>query len=76
MAFSDNIAQMTGLLQKYFDNRGQFGSEMGLCANYPRCVSIAGRQLDTGPFIDFVKRMEAFPQQRAPVKGSFVISAI
>jgi hypothetical protein len=34
---------------------------MDLCANYPRFVSIAGRELDTGPFVDLVKRIKAFP---------------
>jgi hypothetical protein len=60
-AFSYSVAHMTDLFQNYLDHPRQFRSVMDLCANYPRSVSIAGQQLDTGPFVDLVKRIEAFP---------------
>jgi hypothetical protein len=59
--FSYDVAQTIGLFQCYLDNRGQFGSVMDLCANRARCVSIAVPQLDAGPFVDLVKRIETFP---------------
>jgi hypothetical protein len=60
-AFCDDVAQMTDLFQNYLDHPRQFGSVMDLCANDPRSISIAHPQLDTGPFVDFVKRIEASP---------------
>jgi hypothetical protein len=60
-AFSYSVAHMTDLFQNYLDHPRQFGSLMDLCATYPRSVSIAGQQLDTGPFVDLLKRIEAFP---------------
>jgi hypothetical protein len=60
-AFSYSVAHITNLFQNYLDHPRQFGSVMDLCANYPRSVSIAGRQLDAGPFTDLMKRIEAFP---------------
>jgi hypothetical protein len=60
-AFYYDVAQMTNLFQDYLDNPRQFGSVKDLCTNWPRRVSIAGRQHDTDSFVDIVKRMEAFP---------------
>jgi hypothetical protein len=59
--FSDDVAQVTNLFQNYQDHPRQFGLMTGFCANYLRSVSIAGRQLNTGPFADLVKRIEALP---------------
>jgi hypothetical protein len=58
---SYDVAQMTDLFQNYLSHPRQFGSVVDLFANYPRCVSIADPQLVMGPFVDFVKRREAFP---------------
>jgi hypothetical protein len=60
-AFSYSVAHMTDLFQSYRDHPRQFRSVMDLWADYPRFISIAGRQLDTGPFVDLMKRIEAFP---------------
>jgi hypothetical protein len=52
---------MTSLFQDYFDNLRQFDSVKDLCTNWPRRVSIAGKQPETDSFFDLVKRIEALP---------------
>jgi hypothetical protein len=69
--FSSDVAQMTHLFQNHPDHPWQFGSVMDLTANYPRYVSIAGQQLDTGPFSDLVKRIEAFPATKCAFEKLF-----
>jgi hypothetical protein len=61
MSVSSDGGQVSRLFQNCLDHPRQFGLAMDLCANYPRCLSIADRQLDTGTFVDLVKRTEAFP---------------
>jgi hypothetical protein len=41
--FSCHVAQMTILFQNYLEDSRQLGSAIDLCANYPRCLSIASR---------------------------------
>jgi hypothetical protein len=60
-AFSYDIAQTTSLFGHYLDNPLEFGSVKDSYSNYQRCVSVSGRQIDTRPFVDLVKRMEVFP---------------
>jgi hypothetical protein len=75
-AFSDDFPHITSLVQNYPDKPQHFSSMMDLCGNYPRCLSIAGRQLDADPFTHLVKRIEASPETRVHVKYSFVNCAI
>jgi hypothetical protein len=60
-AFSYDVAQSANLFRDYLDDPRDFGSVKDLCLNYPRCVSVAGRQLGSRPFVDIVKRIEGFP---------------
>jgi hypothetical protein len=60
-AFHYDVAQMTSLFQDYVDSQCQFHSVKDLCTIWPRRISIAGQKHDTDSFVDFVKRIEAFP---------------
>jgi hypothetical protein len=42
-----------------------------LYSNYQRCVSVAGRQIDTSPYVDLVKRIEAFPATKSVCEKLF-----
>jgi hypothetical protein len=59
--FYCDVAQMISILQDFLDNPRQFGALKDLCTNWPWLVFIANQQLDTGSFINFMKRIEAFP---------------
>jgi hypothetical protein len=50
--FSSDIAQMINLFRGCLANLRQFDSIKDLCTNGPRWVSIAGRQFDSGRFVD------------------------
>jgi hypothetical protein len=54
-AFHCDVAQMTSSFQDYLDNPRQFHSVKDLCTNWPRRVSMAGRQHDTDSFFDLVE---------------------
>jgi hypothetical protein len=42
-----------------------------LYSNDQRGVSVAGRQIDTRPFVDLVKRIKAFPATECACEGLF-----
>jgi hypothetical protein len=59
--FFYDVAEMMRLLQDYLYNPRQFDSVKDVYSNCLQFISVAGQQLDTCSFADFVKRIEALP---------------
>jgi hypothetical protein len=67
---------MIMLFQDYLYNPRQFDSMKDPHSNYSQLISVAGQQLDTGSFTDFVKRIETLPAKECACERFFVNSVI